>query len=68
MVIQGPAVKVEQDLDPGSLTFRVHVLHLSALPPQNYWFSESSPWPCGELAQTFWVDPTGPPAGPGAQA
>ena len=49
MVIQGPTVKVEQDLDPGGLTFRVRVLHLSAFPPQNYWFSESSSWPGREL-------------------
>lgn len=68
MIVQGPTVKVEQDLDPGGLTFRVRVLHLSALPPQNHWFSESSSWPGRELAQTFWVEPTAPPAGSGAQA
>lgn len=29
---------------------------------------EGSSWPGRELAQTFWVEPTGPPAGSGAQA
>lgn len=68
MIIQGPTVKVEEDLDPGGLTFKVCVLHLSALPPQNHWFSATGPWPGRELAQSLWVDPTGPLVGSGAQA